>query len=329
VTQPRVGGHRLLGALADQDPAVGPLAQVDRRARPAGHIDHPVGQRRQRPGLDQQARAGQGRDLEADRGRHLGGLGPGGQHTGPGPQQLVGGLDPHPVLVQTDPGPAGHQPHPGRLQHRPAGGQHQRRLHLPVVGGKAGRRHRAEAGPGQQPGQLGRVDAPDRVATAAGLGHPPGQPLPFLGVADPADLAGPAQPDLAADAASEPRPARHARTGQLEPGHRVLAQGRDRPERPARAALPGPLRVDQDRPHPPVDQMDRDRAPQNPGPNHHHLATTAAIHTHLLCQRQGRQRACARHDPSLATVPSRRMGRPAPRGSGHSALPATRPPGDP
>jgi hypothetical protein len=58
VVPPRVGGDRLLGALADQHRPVGPLAQVHQRPGLAGQVDHPAGERRQRrvwtslPGLD-------------------------------------------------------------------------------------------------------------------------------------------------------------------------------------------------------------------------------------------------------------------------------------
>jgi hypothetical protein len=131
---------------------------------------------------------------------------------------------------------------------------------------------------GQQPGQLGLVDEADRVAPAAGVGHLPGQPAALLGVADPADLAGPAQPNLAADAAGEPLPARHARTRQLEPGRRVLAEGRDRRERSGRRALSRPLGVDDDRLHPPVGQVDRDRGPEDPGPDHDNVTVRSATH---------------------------------------------------
>ena len=114
----------------------------------------------------------------------------------------------------------------------------------------------------------------DRVAAAAGVGHPPGQQLPLLGVAGEADLAGPAQPDLAADAAGEPRPARHARAGQLEPGRRVLAEGRDRRERTGRGALPGPL-AGRSGPAAPPGRPDGPRSstrgsrPRPPPPRHH------------------------------------------------------------
>jgi hypothetical protein len=39
-----------------------------------------------------------------------------------------------------------------------------------------------------------------------------------------------------------------------------------------------PLGVDEDRPHSPVDQMDRDRAPQDPGPDDHDLTITVGTH---------------------------------------------------
>src|SRR4029453_5805998 len=136
----------------------------------------------------------------------------------------------------------------------------------------------AGVGVGQQPGELGLVDEADRVATAAGGEHLPGQAAPLLRVAGKAGLAGPAQPDIAADAAGEPRPARHARTRQLEQGRRVLAEGRDGRERTGGSALSGPLRVDEDRPHPPVDQVDRDRPPEDPGSNPHAAPPSIALH---------------------------------------------------
>ena len=40
----------------------------------------------------------------------------------------------------------------------------------------------------------------------------------------------------------------------------------------------------------PVDQVDSDRAAEDPGADHHHLTTTAAIHTHLLRPTAGRAR---------------------------------------
>jgi hypothetical protein len=218
-------------------------------------------------------------DVEAYGGGNLERLGAGGQHRGRRAQQLVADLDPHPGVVQADAGgPAEQQPGPGLLQHGPAGRQDQRRLDLTVVGGEAGGDHGAEPRLREQPAELGPVDRPDRVAALAGVGHPPGQLPPLGRVGGEPDLAGPAQPDLAAEPAGEPWPAGHPGHRQLVPGGRVLAEGRDGRERPGRRALVGPVGVDQHRPQAAVDQVDGDRAADDAAADHDHRGISVGFH---------------------------------------------------
>ena len=172
--------------------------------------------------------------------------------------------------------------------------------------GEAGRGHRPDPGARQQAAQLGLVDRADRVAARGSRlpGWPGGAPGPGRWSSGPRRRGGPTSPPRRS--ANRASPTQRTPTGSRSLGP---CRGRDRRERPGRGSLPGPLGVDQDRPHP-VGQVDGDRAAEDAGPDDHHRPVVVAPHHDLLCRADGGRAPAARVWPP----PRFRMRLPAPPG---------------